>query len=79
MCHVTSDSASPITGTGQGMPILGLRSSTRNLLSTGKWVFCNGTDRQLPTTHDVETELAQRADSVKMHYKVYQNHCTYLL
>ena len=29
------------------------------------------TDRQLTTTHDVETELAQRADSVKMHMKVF--------
>ena len=37
------------------------------------------TDRQLTTTHDVETKLAQRADPVKMHYKLYQNHCTYLL
>ena len=50
----------------RGTPILVLRSSTRSLQSTGKWVFCNGTDRQVTYGHcDSETELTQRADSLK--------------
>ena len=53
-----------------GIPILAIHSSSRSLQSSGKRVFRDGTDRQIDTHttdghSDLETESAQRADSVK--------------
>ena len=53
------------------MPILAIRSTTRSLQSTRKRVFRNGTDRQTHTQtttghRDLKTELAQRANFVKI-------------
>ena len=61
----------------RGMPLLAIRSSTRIFQSTGKRGFLDGTNT--PPTHghrDLETELAQVADSVKMRRlrKVLQGH-----
>ena len=40
-------------------------SSTRSGQSTGKRGFCDGTDTDTHTQHNLETESAQWADSVK--------------
>ena len=52
------------------MPILVICSMTRSLHSTGKLVFCDGTDTQAQDSwtsqHIIETELAKWANSVKM-------------
>ena len=51
------------------MPILAIRSLTRSLHSTGKWVFRKGThDKQQKTDGhcNLESESVHRADAVKM-------------
>ena len=49
------------------MPIIELRSLTRSLQCTGKQIFPNRTDTLVTSGHyNLETELAQKADSVKI-------------
>ena len=55
------------------MPMLAIYPSTRSLQSTGTQVFRNSTHKQTDGHCDIETESAQRADSVKTQLK--SGHC----
>ena len=55
------------------MPKFAIYSMTRSLQSTGKRIFPYGTHEHTLTTdghQHLETELAQRADSVKCQYAI---------
>ena len=49
------------------MPILAIRSLTRSLQSTGKWVIRDGTHTHTTEGHRIlESQSAQRADAVRI-------------
>ena len=50
----------------RGMPMLAIHSLTRSLQSTVKRVFRDGTDRHTYGHRNLETELAQWANAVKI-------------